>query len=164
MAGVKKGVTVYDRFAAGCKVMPSGCIEWQGWKNQFGYGCFYVDGRDELVHRWAFRIKNGPISPGINICHACDNPACVNVDHLFSGTQKENLQDASRKGRVNKLIKVRGEKHHHATATWDSVREVRRRFALGERQIDIARDVGMTTYHVWQIIHQVTWKEHHEIA
>jgi len=92
------------------------------------------------------------------VLHRCDNPACVNVEHLFLGTQRDNIQDASRKGRVNKTIKLRGEEHPNAKITSALVVSIRRRFALGERQFEIAKDLEMSNDWINRIVRNRTWK------
>ncbi len=80
------------------KVMPSGCHEWQGGK-VYGYGHFIISGKDWRAHRYAWTRANGPIPDGLVVMHLCDNPACVRLDHLRLGTNRENTQDAVSKGR-----------------------------------------------------------------
>ena len=75
------------------------CIEWTGRCNDGGYGTW---GR-KLAHRLAWVEANGPIPAGMCVLHACDNPPCINVDHLWLGTQADNAADRESKGRGNSL-------------------------------------------------------------
>lgn len=79
------------------------CWSWVGSTDQHGYGL--VDFRTQRVraHRLSYEMHYGPIPDGMVVCHACDNPNCTNPNHLFLGTQAENMQDASRKGRLNPI-------------------------------------------------------------
>lgn len=77
----------------------SGCHEWTAGRFEKGYGVFRNDGRNLRAHRVAYEIAFGPIPDGMLVLHKCDNPACVNPDHLFVGSQKDNMQDMVKKGR-----------------------------------------------------------------
>jgi len=81
------------------------CWQWNGSKDQNGYGKLSIGNkickRDIKAHRLSYEMRFGPIRDGNVICHTCDNPNCVNPNHLFEGTQKDNMRDASRKNRLN---------------------------------------------------------------
>ena len=97
------GLTVQKRFEAKCaEPSANGCIEWLGWKTRQGYGGLRTGGPASVkttAHRIAWALKRGAIAPEILVLHRCDNPSCVNVDHLFLGLPKANTRDMMAKGR-----------------------------------------------------------------
>jgi len=77
------------------------CLIWNGGKSGGGYGSITIDGQHKMTHRVCYEEYFGEIPDGLLVCHRCDNPPCINPDHLFLGTQSDNLQDMYAKGRQN---------------------------------------------------------------
>jgi hypothetical protein len=92
-------VTIEDRLWGRTVQMESGCLEYQGRKVGFGYGQLMYDGRYQVAHRVAYQLTKGSIPAGLVVMHSCDNPPCVNPDHLSLGTVADNNADRDRKGR-----------------------------------------------------------------
>jgi hypothetical protein len=128
----------------------TGCLEWQAKaRANGGYGTLCVGRRGQIrAHRAAWVLANGPIPPGLYVCHRCDNPLCCNVDHLFLGTPAENMADKERKGRGTKPPLARGEKHHNATLTDAQVAEV---FAAVGTLDALAARYGVSSKTIWRI-------------
>lgn len=93
--------TTHERFLD--KLEPPnerGCTEWNAYRDAKGYGAFYFDGKVGRAHRYALERKIGrKLSVEELACHTCDNPPCANENHLFVGTNSDNVQDAIKKGR-----------------------------------------------------------------
>lgn len=92
----------YDRFIEKVEKIPiAGCWLWIGTVNYWGYGHFYELNPKKIVkaHRKSYELYKGPIPDGMCVCHKCDVRSCVNPDHLFLGTHKDNVHDMINKGR-----------------------------------------------------------------
>jgi hypothetical protein len=109
-----------------------GCWIWQGKKNPKGYGITsFPKGKTVLAHRASYIAFKGDVPEGKMVCHTCDNPSCVNPDHLFLGTAQENTTDMINKGRI------------HLVVSKEEIKAMRDDFATGEyTKTAIARKYG----------------------
>jgi len=130
----------------------TGCWLWTGTRNHKGYGYFSTGGTRYRVHRLAWQLKRGAIPAGQLVCHTCDVRNCINPDHLFLGTARENNSDRDAKGRrrVGNALNGRG-------LTTESVREMRKRHADGARQVDLARQFNCSVKTVSSVVHRRSW-------
>lgn len=108
-----------------------------------GYGTINIGGRMTLAHRASYAVANGPIDPGLVVCHRCDTPACVNPDHLFVGTHKDNTQDCVRKGRIRNGPS-QGEQNANAKLNWAKVHDIRASLGTGEHPRRLAEVYGVS--------------------
>lgn len=97
---LREPVPLQTRLAAAYVTRPSGCREWTRGTNKQGYGEIRVNGRMRRAHRVVWEMGHGPIPEGLFVLHRCDNPPCGNLDHLFLGTNADNMADMARKGRT----------------------------------------------------------------
>jgi hypothetical protein len=88
------------RFHERSVITPNRCFIWTGTESTKGYGMVSYRNKQWLIHRLSHVIHLGPIIPGKLVCHTCDNRRCWNPDHLWLGTNRENMVDCSRKGRA----------------------------------------------------------------
>lgn len=129
-------------------VTATGCIEWIGSKDDDGYGVLKLSrsvehphGLNQFAHRVAWAVKHGDAG-SMHVLHSCDNPACCNVDHLFLGTNTDNIHDRMKKGRsVTKL----------------DAKKVAYLKVSDKSQSDLAREVGTCQTNVSSIKRGRTW-------
>jgi hypothetical protein len=157
--GQKEGnrEAIIRRFMAKVEKSESGCWNWIGGKGKKGYGRFSIGGshnpdgtrRNSMVTtpRVAYRLFVGSIpdtqgSHGSCVLHRCDNPSCVNPEHLFLGSNLDNVRDMDAKNRrVNAQLK--GSAHPASKLTEKSVYEIATRIKAGESQVGIAKEFGV---------------------
>lgn len=158
-----------------------GCWTWTGQHTRAGYGHIsFMGHRWRYAHRVAWELSNGPIPHGRLVCHRCDNPGCVRPDHLFLGTQADNMRDMVSKGR-NASSKGtarlphgdshwarlrpervrRGEQVNKAKLTAEEVLAIRAGYQRGRgntNQVVLAKQYGVKQAAIWNILAGRTWK------
>lgn len=96
--------TLSDRLYSKIERDPlTGCFNWTASKHRSGYGQIKVSKKTLLAHRVSYQLHYGVDPLELNVCHKCDNPSCINPQHLFLGTHTDNMQDMVRKGRYNPI-------------------------------------------------------------
>lgn len=157
------------------------CWIWIGGKRDsrpaMAYGCFYWQGARGSSHIIVWTIANERPSGGLDVCHKCDNPSCVNPSHLFLGTRSENMRDCSRKGRTGPQrhpeSRARGERHGSKTKperlrrgennpihklTEENVIEIKKSLRQGCTKLSLARAYGVSEKAIYQIAYGICWK------
>lgn len=131
------------------------CWTWRELTTATGYGRFFISGPNfsAKAPRVAWAITHGTCPGHLCVCHKCDNPACVNPEHLFLGDRKDNLSDAAVKGRV-----ARGGRHGGSKVNETQVAEMRKLHASGVSSSALAITFGITHSNVRCIVTGKTWK------
>ena len=133
-----------------------GCWIWTADKSWDGYGHLYIKRRRHRAHRFMWELMNGAIPAGLLVCHGCDNKPCVNVEHLFLGTPKDNTLDMLSKGRSAK-----GEAHGSHVLTEKQVKEILKRKHLGGYhwgETELAERFGVRRMTISEAARNITWK------
>lgn len=129
-----------------------GCWEWMGSLRTAGYGQFWFDGGPKEASRVAWILTHGDPGP-LCVCHHCDNRLCCRPDHLFLGTHRQNMADATEKGRMNQ-----GTNHHKALLREDQVLSIIRQHEAGRSQADLAQVFGVHRSTIWSLVHGDSWR------
>lgn len=125
----------------------TGCWIWI--KSTCGaYGKIRFEGKTDTAHRVSYKIFKGEIPKKVCVCHKCDTPLCVNPDHLFLGTHKENTQDSIRKGRTNH----RNENNSFCRLSNKAIEEIRKMKENGYSLRKISEIFGCSITHIWNIV------------
>lgn len=138
-----------------------GCWLWTGRLGRTGYGRFKPSPEGlVLVHRFSWQMHNGPVPDDLRVLHRCDVRNCVRPDHLFLGTQADNVHDMHAKGRARKHrgpSRYKGEKNHLAKLTDADVLEIRRRAAEGAVLGEMARRYGVSAPTIREVVLRLRW-------
>lgn len=136
--------------------MDTPCHVWKAKTDRHGYGVFVVVVDKKRVyrsaHRCAWILHRHDITSEVFVLHRCDNPPCVNPNHLFLGTAADNAADKVAKGRH-----PRGEQSASSVLTDKAVTEIRQRYARGETQLSLAQEHGVTASAISSAIRRQTW-------
>ena len=156
------GLSEFDRFMKWVGKQPNGCWKWLGsyknrndrqetnWHGQWRNS----SGNIELTHRAAWRMMVGDIPRSAFVLHRCDNPLCVNPEHLFLGTQRDNTKDMWDKGRARPGVS-KGVAHGGSKLTEEQVLEIRESKESGPA---IAGRLQMSTTTIYDIRNRKIWK------
>lgn len=135
-----------------------GCWVWHGPENSNGYGRFTL-GRDHiLAHRYSYSLFFGEPPAGLAVCHRCDNRKCVNPEHLWLGTQRDNLIDAAKKGRMFRPD-TRAHRNGNTKLTWEKVHAIRDMHRRGVRMYHLAQLFAVSPSTISDVVKHQTWKE-----
>ena len=136
----------------------TGCWEWQGAKTSAGYGLFSVDGSLVYTHRFSYNLHNGRLPDDLHVCHKCDNPSCCNPDHLFLGTDADNLADMRRKNRHSPPPKMTGRRNPSTKISEKDVLQIRKMKKAGKSLKEIAVSFSISKTNVADICKRKIWR------
>lgn len=145
------------RFKA--KIAPesqSGCWMWIGAVLHRGYGAFKLDRATVRAHRFSWLIHFGTIPKGLNVLHRCDAPLCVNPQHLFLGTQSDNMRDMRQKGR-GKTPRLRMERHPMAKINMSIAEEIRAKRREGATEPELMREYAVARTTITDVCRGKRW-------
>jgi hypothetical protein len=128
------------------------CDVYQGTRCRKGYGRIEVAGKARAVHRAIWAWANGPIPDGALVCHRCDNTSCARLEHLFLGSNDENMADMMRKGRSRGPGRLRGERNPSSKNSDAEVKAMREKFASGHTLTELVAEYGLSRNGVWQLV------------
>ncbi len=132
---------------------PDQCWLWSGSKTKDGYGQFGGRRRRVYAHRFSWELHNGPIPKGMNILHECDQTNCVNPNHLFLGTQADNVRDMIKKSR-----QAVGEQLPQSILSESDVKEIRRLHATNRFSLSRLGKMFNTVHtNIWHIVNRRSW-------
>lgn len=155
-----KYTSLPDKFWSNVTPVESGCWEWQGDRHDHGYGRFWNGKTKVYAHRLSAADFHGAIPEGMLALHHCDNTSCVNGEHLYIGTHKNNTQDMMRRGRGKYILPyIKGEDQPNAKLTNDIVRDARAlRARTGVTYIELGRRYGVDPNTIRLAVSGKTWK------
>lgn len=158
--GLDAIISLADRFWSHVEIPQdrSQCWIWTGATTGCGYGKMHVGGRQIIASRLSYLIAHGTIDDSMFVCHSCDNPICVNPDHIWQGSPADNVRDMVEKGRAKGAVRgdISRNPSKNAILTKSKVIEIYSMFKSGKSQSYIARSLGLHRGTVFDIVRKRT--------
>lgn len=155
MARPVKGTTFWDRVWSNAEVLDNGCVVFNGHRDECGYGRISKDGKLVRIHREVYKYLHPDEAINGVIMHSCDNPACINWEHLSHGTQAENIADMESKGR---RIVLKGSEQKQAKLKESDIPNIRLLLRNGYSCSQIAKQYDVSEGAIQQIKSGRRWK------
>jgi len=160
MKKFSRSMSVKERLLSSANTNDKGvCWEWMKRINNHGYGSIGVNGKTRLAHRVSFETFNFTIPNGLIVCHKCDNKKCINPEHLFLGTHKDNTQDMIKKCRQRP---PEGQEHWHFNGKHKlrivDVIKIKEQLSKGVSAVKISSEFNVTASSIYGIKSNKTWR------
>jgi HNH endonuclease len=152
-----RGLNLLEKLEYCSRVAANGCHIWIQSVDRWGYGAAYWEGKRWIAHRLSWTAHNGPIPAGLLVLHRCDNPNCINPDHLWLGTNDDNMADMKAKGRARNGVMAgtyKPKKGHRFSMpqrrklSWEQVQEIRDSKRTYEQ---LGRQFGVSDATIWRV-------------
>lgn len=147
---------VLNKLTSYSRTIQNGCIIWVGSRDKDGYGKICVQRISFRVHRVAYFTYYGIDPKELLVCHTCNNPSCVNVEHLYLGNQLQNQQQSISEGRS---VKNLGESNGQHKLTREKVIQIRKLASFGVSQTSISKQYKVRQSVISDIVLNKLWKE-----
>ena len=131
--------------------------QWKAGKTSYGYGLMSIGKKLEYAHRVSYQIHNGKIPQGMHVLHSCDDPGCVNPEHLHLGTNEDNIREKVERGRSVYQVYY-GEENPMSKFTNKQVIDIRKRYKNGTRQCVFVKEYGVSATTISDIVNRKIWK------
>lgn len=151
----QQSLPVIERLMSRLAFGASDCWHWRGARSHDGYGTMRAMG-EQKASRIAWKLFHGAIPAGMLVLHRCDNPACVNPEHLFLGTQLDNMKDMKAKGRRKGI--GAGASNGRAKLTSEQVTRIRRLTEFGVPRKELSQQFGVSRSSIDRIIKNQSWR------
>lgn len=149
-----------QRFYNKISISESGCWLWKAGTTggKMPYGKFWLNGTYMKAHRASYILHIGGIPDGACVCHKCDTPLCVNPEHLFIGSKRDNAIDMVTKGRGGQSKNPpRGDRRVDSKLTQEKVLDIRKRCSEGQSQSSVGKLYGIAQSAVCKIVNRIRW-------
>lgn len=143
-----------ERLLKNILINENGCWVWQKSKHRQGYGNVAFKRKCRLAHRVSWEIFKGNLDKDILVCHKCDNPPCINPDHLFLGTDRDNSLDAFAKGRIQRY---KGSDHYYSKLNDENVIAIRNMRKKGKTQEYLSKVFSVNISTIKDVLSRRSW-------
>jgi hypothetical protein len=162
-------LTLKERLQDKYQIDANGCWIWTGDKTSQGYGRLSSQSNNVKkkirAHRVSYEVYNGPIPQGMLVCHSCDIPSCINPEHLWLGTHKDNAADRVAKGRNGSTGGPKGPRGpmersvSHGTLTQEDVNIIRKKHADGSSYANLSLVYNTSAKYIYRVCARLVWNK-----